>query len=123
MTARSKAEIVRALFAAYRSNDRKAVEDSFTDDFRFTSPYDDRIDKATYFERCWRNSDWIERHELERILVQGDEAFVTYECVARGGKSFRNTEFFAFAGDKITRIDVYFGASYQNGVFVKQRET
>jgi ketosteroid isomerase-like protein len=123
MTARSKAEIVRALFAAYRSNDRKAVEDSFTDDFRFTSPYDDRIDKATYFERCWRNSDWIERHELERILVQGDEAFVTYECVARGGKSFRNTEFFAFAGDKINRIDVYFGASYQNGIFVKQRET
>ena len=65
MTARSKAEIVRALFAAYRSNDRKAVEDSFADDFRFTSPYDDRIDKATYFDRCWRNSDWIERHELE----------------------------------------------------------
>jgi ketosteroid isomerase-like protein len=120
MTARSKAEIVRALFAAYRSNDRKAVEDSFTDDFRFTSPYDDRIDRATYFDRCWRDSDWIERHELERILVQGDEAFVTYECVAKGGKSFRNTEFFAFAGDRINRIDVYFGASYQNGVFVKQ---
>jgi ketosteroid isomerase-like protein len=123
MTARSKAEIIRALFAAYLSNSRKAVEDSFADDFRFTSPYDDRIDKATYFDRCWRNSDWIERHELERILVQGDEAFVTYECVAKGGKSFRNTEFFAFAGDKIKRIDVYFGASYQNGVFVKQGET
>lgn len=123
MTARSKADIVRALFAAYRSNDRKTVEDSFTDDFRFTSPYDDRIDKASYFDRCWRNSGWIERHELERILVQGDEAFVTYECVAKGGKSFRNTEFFAFADDKINRIDVYFGASYQNGVFVKQGET
>lgn len=123
MTARSKADIVRALFAAYRSNDRKTVEDAFTDDFRFTSPYDDRIDKASYFDRCWRNSGWIERHELERILVQGDEAFVTYECVAKGGKSFRNTEFFAFADDKINRIDVYFGASYQNGVFVKQGET
>jgi hypothetical protein len=48
------------------SNDRKVVEDALTDDFRFTSPYDDRIDKATYFERCWRNSDWIERHELEK---------------------------------------------------------
>lgn len=123
MTARSKADIVRALFAAYRSNDRKTVEDAFTDDFRFTSPYDDRIDKTSYFDRCWRNSGWIERHELERILVQGDEAFVTYECVAKGGKSFRNTEFFAFADDKINRIDVYFGASYQNGVFVKQGET
>ena len=49
--------------------------------------------------------------------------FVTYECVAKGGKSFRNTEFFAFEGDKINRIDVYFGATYQNGVFVKQRES
>ena len=123
MTVLSKADIVRALFAAYLSNDRKDVEASFTDDFRFTSPYDDRIDKATYFERCWRVSDWIERQELEKIFVQGDEAFVTYKCVARGGKNFRNTEFFAFAGNKIKRIDVYFGATYQNDVFVRQRET
>jgi ketosteroid isomerase-like protein len=114
-----KAEIIRALFAAYRSNDRKAVEASFTDDFCFTSPYDDRIDKATYFERCWKSSDWIERQDLERILVEGDAAFVTYQCTARDGKSFRNTECFVFEGDKIRRIDVYFGATYHNGVFAK----
>jgi ketosteroid isomerase-like protein len=60
-----KAEIISALFAAYLSNDRARIEDSFTGDFRFTSPYDDRIDKATYFERCWKTSDWIERHDLE----------------------------------------------------------
>src|ERR1700687_5022109 len=113
VTIQSKEKIIRALFAAYLSDNRKAVEDCFADDFRFTSPYDDRIDKATYFERCWRVSDWIERQELEKIFVQGDEAFVTYECVAKGGKNFRNTEFFAFAGDQIKRIDVYFGATYQ----------
>jgi ketosteroid isomerase-like protein len=123
MAATHKADIIRALFAAYLSNDRKAVEDSFTDDFRFTSPYDDRIDKATYFERCWRNTDWIERHELEKIFVEGDEAFVTYNCVAKGGKNFRNTEFFSFEGDKIKRIDVYFGATYHDGVFVRQIES
>ena len=122
MPDRNRAEIIRAIFAAYMANDRKAVEDALAEDFRFTSPYDDAIDRATYFERCWRNSDWIERHEVERILVQGDEAFVTYKCVARGGKSFRNTEFFAFAGDKINRIDVYFGATYQSGAFVRQSE-
>jgi ketosteroid isomerase-like protein len=122
MSDRNRAEIIRAIFAAYISNDRKAVEDSFTDDFRFTSPYDDEIDKATYFARCWRVSDWIERHELEKIFVEGDEAFVTYKCLAKGGKNFRNTEFFTFEGDKIKRIDVYFGASYQKGVFVKQSE-
>jgi ketosteroid isomerase-like protein len=123
MSDRNKAEIIRALFAAYLSNDRKAVEDAFTDDFHFTSPYDDEIDKATYFVRCWRVTDWIERHELERILVEGDEAFVTYRCVAKGGKSFRNTEFFSFEGDKIKRIEVYFGATYQNGAFVRQSES
>ena len=114
-----KAKIIRALFAAYLANDRGAVEDSFTDDFRFTSPYDDEIDKPTYFARCWRVTDWIERHEIERILVEGDQAFVTYRCVAKGGKSFRNTEFFRFEGEQIKRIDVYFGATYQNGVFAK----
>jgi ketosteroid isomerase-like protein len=116
----SKAEMIRAIFAAYMSNDRRVVEDALTDDFRFTSPYDDEIDKATYFERCWRNSDWIERHELEKIFVDGNEAFVTYRCVAKGGKNFRNTEFFTFEGSRVKRIDVYFGATYQDGVFVKQ---
>ncbi len=123
MHTQSKAETIRALFAAYLSNDRKAVEDAFTDDFHFTSPYDDEIDKANYFVRCWRVTDWIERHELERIFVEGDEAFVTYRCVAKGGKNFRNTEFFSFEGDKIKRIDVYFGATYQNGAFVRQSES
>ena len=120
MASTDRAETIRALFAAYIANDRKAVEDRLADNFRFTSPYDDAIDKATYFERCWSNSDWIERHQLEKIFVEGDEAFVTYQCVAKGGKSFRNTEFFAFAGDKVNRIDVYFGATYQGGVFVRQ---
>jgi ketosteroid isomerase-like protein len=117
-----KSDIIRGIFAAYLANDRKAVEAALTEDFRFTSPFDDAIDKTTYFERCWRGSDWIERHELERIFVEGDEAFVTYQCMARSGKSFRNTEFFAFDGGKVRRIDVYFGAAYENGAFVKAQQ-
>jgi ketosteroid isomerase-like protein len=113
-------KIIRALFDAYLADDRNAVEGVLAEDFRFTSPYDNGIDKDTYFERCWRGSEWIERHELEKILVEGDDAFVTYKCVAKSGKSFRNTEFFGFENDKIKRIDVYFGATYQDGAFVKQ---
>ncbi|KRR10335.1 ketosteroid isomerase [Bradyrhizobium jicamae] len=120
MAGASRADTIRRIFAAYLSNDRTFVEDAFSDEFRFTSPFDDNIDKATYFARCWQNSDWIERHELERVVVDGDAAFVTYRCVARGGKSFRNTEFFVFGGDKVKRIDVYFGATYQDGKFVRQ---
>ena len=121
MTSTGKTEIIRKLFAAYLSNDRQAVEAAFTDDFRFTSPYDDEIDKATYFERCWRVPDWIERQDLETIMAEGEAAFVTYRCVAKNGKSFRNTEFFSFEGERIRRIDVYFGATYENGQFVRQQ--
>src|SRR6185437_9098480 len=103
-------ETIRLLFAAYLANDRQTVDDMLSEDFRFTSPYDDAIDKATYFAHCWRGSDWIARHDIERVCVDGDAAFVTYECVAKDGKSFRNTEVFVFAGDRINRIDVYFGA-------------
>ncbi|MBR0825272.1 nuclear transport factor 2 family protein [Bradyrhizobium manausense] len=113
--------LIRDLFAAYLANDRERVADALADDFRFTSPFDDNIDKATYFERCFRDSGWIARHDIERIFVRDDEAFVTYRCMATDGRSFRNTEFFAFAGDKVRRIDVYFGATYQHGSFVRQQ--
>lgn len=49
----AKSDIIRRCFAAYQSKDRKALADLFAEDFTFTSPYDDAIDKATYFERCW----------------------------------------------------------------------
>jgi ketosteroid isomerase-like protein len=117
---RTADDIIRALFAAYRANNRASVANSFTEDFRFTSPYDDRIDKAAYFERCWRVPDWIERQELEKIFVEGDAAFVTYQVATKDGKRFRNTEFFVFDGGRIKRIDVYFGATYKDGMFVKQ---
>ena len=116
----TKSDIIRAMFAAYRDKNRKVVEDTLADGFRFTSPRDDAIDKVTYFERCWPVSERIESNEVERIFVQGDEAFVTYR-VRNGNEEFRNTEFFVFEGDRVRSIDVYFGASYRDGAFVKQK--
>ena len=115
-----KAAIIRAMFAAYRDKNRQVVEDTLADDFTFTSPYDDAIDKAKYFRRCWPVSEHIESNEVERIFVQGEAAFVTYR-VRNKGEEFRNTEFFVFDGDRIKSIDVYFGASYRDGAFVKQQ--
>ena len=109
MAAPSKTEIVRAVFTAYRTKNRQVVEDALADDFTFTSPYDDAIDRAAYFERCWPNSECIATHVLEKIWQHGDEAVVQYRCVTKAGKEFRNTEFFRFHGDKIASVDVYFG--------------
>ena len=63
MAEADRAETIRAIFTAYLANDRTLVENALSDDFRFTSPYDDNIDKPTYFERCWKGSGWIERHD------------------------------------------------------------
>jgi ketosteroid isomerase-like protein len=123
MSQKSKADIIRSLFAAYESRDRKSLEELLSEDFRFTSPYDDRIDKATYFDRCWptSTSGYIRENVVERLLVEGDEAFVLYRCLTREGKQFRNTEHFLFAGDRVKAINVYFGAAYKDGKFVKQQ--
>jgi ketosteroid isomerase-like protein len=116
----NKADIIRSFFAAYKSKDRRIVEEALTDDFTFTSPYDDRIDKATYFERCWPNSVRIHANILEKIFEDGDEAFALYKCITNDGTEFRNTEFFTFVGNKVKQIDVYFAATYRDGAFIKQ---
>jgi ketosteroid isomerase-like protein len=112
------AHVVRAYFGAYETENREAVEALLADDFTFTSPNDDGIDKATWFERCWPNRDASHQQNIESIFVEGEKAFVTYRCATEGGKSFRNTEFLTFSAGRIASVDVYFGAAYQDGVFV-----
>src|ERR1700738_588051 len=81
----SKAEVIRSYFAAYASGDRKVIEDGFAADFTFTSPYDDAIDKATYFERCWPNNERIEQFALERHFGERMRGLVA--LVSRGGET------------------------------------
>ncbi len=116
-----KSDIVRSQFDAYRDKNRPLLESLLTDDFRFTSPYDDAIDKTTYFERCWptSTSGFIKAHELESIVEWQDRVFVQYKCTTNDGKEFRNVEVMAFAGDRIKSVNVYFGATYKDGKFVK----
>jgi hypothetical protein len=102
-----------------RSNakDRETIEGLFSSMFTFTSPYDDAIDRATYFERCWPNSDRLRQHIIESIFVEGNEAFVTYRAITFEGKECRNTEFFTFEGKQISSVNVYFGATSDRGIF------
>ena len=118
---KDRKQIVRNLFTAYLNGDRKAVEDTFAEDFRFTSPYDDRIDKAEYFKRCWPGNVRIRTNEIEKLCEDGDDVFVLYRCTVKDGTEFRNTERHTFAGERIKSIEVYFGASYKGGKFVKQK--
>jgi len=116
-----KADIVRGYFEAYRKGDRQFLEDHFADDLTFTSPYDDRVDKTLYFERCWPGNERIKTNAVEKIFVEGDQAFIRYKVITKDGTEFRNTEFWTFAGDQLKEVQVYFGATYKNGKFIKEK--
>ena len=106
-----RAEIVRACFMAYVDKDRAMIESLIGEDFHFTSPFDNRIDRKTYFERCWPNSKTMAAVDFKRIVVDGDTVFVTYETRMNDGKRFRNTEVFSVQSGKVIGVEVYFGWS------------
>jgi ketosteroid isomerase-like protein len=111
MPARDRLRLVRESYGAYESGNRQVVEDLLADDFTFSSPADVGIDRATYFERCWLNSETLKSFEFKRLLEVGDEVVVTYEAEKVDGARFRNTEIIGFDDDKIRTVEVYFGWS------------
>ena len=117
--------IARACYEAYVTKDRSAIESIIADDFHFTSPLDNRINRATYFERCWPNSERTEGFHFIHLLPDGDRVFVTYEGHAKGGRGFRNTEILTFRDGQIIEAEVYFGWSIPHeakaGGFVDRR--
>lgn len=121
MSGKSRSELIRNYFAAYQANRREIIEAVLTDDFTFTSPYDDAIDRATYFVRCWPNSKLFKSITIERICEDGDSAFVLYRCETLDRKSFRNTELHTFRDNRLCGVEVYFGAAYKDGVFAAQQ--
>jgi ketosteroid isomerase-like protein len=102
-------KLVRAAYGAYESADRDVLDELLSDDFTFYSPADVGIDRARYVERCWPNSELIEAFEFTRLIEAGDEVVVTYESTRTDGSRFRNTEVLTFEGDKICKVEVYFG--------------
>lgn len=112
MTDSNKVEtIIRRCYAAYLARDRQTVADSFSEDFTFSSPRDDRIDKTQYFERCWDGGDQFASFDIERVFVEGSDAFVQYKVELKNGSEFRNTEFMRTKGEQIVEVEVYFGRS------------
>jgi len=107
-----------ALFDAFRERRREDAEALLAEGFTFTSPYDDRIDRAAYFAHCWPNGDRFSDFLIERVTEDADGAFVTYSCTNEEGLSFRNVEYLTIAGGRVQAVEVYFGASYRDGRFV-----
>ena len=119
MQTRSLSHAIRSYFEAYNTKNRQVVEALLADDFRFTSPYDDQIDRAAYFARCWANAERIKAIRIEEIapvadfpvadLTGGDAAFVRYTVETTAGARFRNVEYHRFEDGRLKTVEVYFG--------------
>ena len=107
--AADRLQLARQAYDAYVSGDRIAIEGLLAEDLVFFSPPDPGIGREAYFERCWPNSETIEGFDLVRMVENGDEVIVTYESTKTDGRRFRNTEVLTFDGDRIGRVEVYFG--------------
>jgi ketosteroid isomerase-like protein len=101
--------VARKCYQAYVDKDRAAVESIIADDFHFTSPLDNRLDRATYFSHCWPNNEKIAAFEFINLVADGEHVFVTYEGHDDSGKRFRNTEILTIRDGKIVEAEVYFG--------------
>jgi ketosteroid isomerase-like protein len=109
--ANDAAAIARACYDAYVKKDRAAIEAVIAEDFHFTSPLDNRIDRQAYFARCWPNSENMAGFQFIHLVPHGDRVFVTYEGSSTSGHRFRNTEILTVRDSQIVEAEVYFGWS------------
>jgi ketosteroid isomerase-like protein len=109
MPSSDRKELARQAYEAFAAGDRAFYEEHLADDFQFSAPPDPLLDRDGYFERCWPGAGQGQAFELVRLIESGDEVVVTYERTRPDGGRGRNTEVMTFDGDKITRVEVYFG--------------
>ena len=74
--------IARAAYEAYVTKDRAALADLIAEDFHFTSPLDNRLDREAYFRRCWPNSEVIAGFDFIHVVTDAERVFVTHGQMA-----------------------------------------
>lgn len=102
-------KLIRAYYAAYEKKDWNSLAGILASGFTFSSPLDDHISIKVYKERCWPNCYHVKRFEVKKLVVNGNEGFVTYNGWTTAGKLFRNTEYFEFKDGKILSDECFFG--------------
>jgi ketosteroid isomerase-like protein len=105
----NRKQLARELYRAFSAGDRDFFEEHLAPELTFSSPTDPKLDRKGFFERCWPGAGQGQGIDIVRLAESGNEVIVTYELKRPDGSGGRNTEVLSFKGDRVTRIEVYFG--------------
>ncbi|GGJ27145.1 nuclear transport factor 2 family protein [Streptomyces brasiliensis] len=102
--------VVEAAFRHYRSQNRDAALPLYADDFTFTSPQDDHIGKAPFFDRCFPTASRFRQQRLLTVTPASPElVLVYYEYELTTGERYRNMEAITVREGLIHDVQVFFG--------------
>ena len=102
-------KVIKAYYTAFEKKDWNSMQQILADVFTFSSPLDDHISVKAFKERCWPNAYKIKRFDVDKVVINGDEAVVITNGWTTAGKLFRNSDYFKLKGGKITADECFFG--------------
>ena len=110
MSAAAPIEVARAAYRAYLAQDRPAMERLLADEFAFTSPNDDHIDRAAFLARCFPTADRFTAYELVHLADVGEgRVLALYEYELAAGGRYRNAERLTVRDGQLVETEVFFG--------------
>jgi ketosteroid isomerase-like protein len=102
-------KVIRTYYTAFEKKDWNSMQQILADGFTFSSPLDDHISTKVFKERCWPNAYKIKRFDVDKVIINGDEAVVITNGWTTTGKLFRNSDYFKLKDGKITVDECFFG--------------
>ena len=108
-------ELAKGYYRAYERHDPSHVAAELAEGFTFTSPFDDHIDRAAYFARCWPKEPLHQTFDFVTVMQDGEKVFVAYDATmhipnaTHPAARFRNAELMIFEQGKLKSVEVFFG--------------
>jgi len=106
--------LIQSYFQAWEQGSWEKIQTLLDDDFKFTSPDDDKINLKQFQTKCWIPMHaHIGKFDLDVILSDEEGCFVRYSNSSEGRKPIRCAEYFTVKNGKIDSIDVFWGFKAQ----------
>lgn len=99
---------VRGYFDSFVHRDWERLTAGMSEDFTFTSQYDDHISKDEFRTRCLDVVESIGFLDVDRVVQEGSDVFVRYRGQING-QNVQNVEHFVFEAGMLKSVTVFFG--------------